>query len=201
MDFKRFNISPMVSNILLIIVIACSAAVMYTINQIDQIINVNLYDYGLTGDAGWSVPYQNFKWIAYGSLTGTIIVCAAVMALGFLKIKQEQETNAAPKEKQPIYQTIPESIISQRKIEEPKPIITSQKSQPEKEQKEKKNKISNKQVSTTTTSSTANGVCPACKKSYSQSLVMLDFEDGKSKLVNVCPNCNHILGDSEQKTQ
>ena len=128
MDIKRFNISPMVSNILLIIVIACSIAVMYTISQIDQIINVKLYDYGLTGDAGWSVPYQNFKWISYGALTGTIIVCAAVMALGFLKMKQEQETNAAPKETQSIYQTTASSY-TQTKTEEPAtPTVSSTKS-------------------------------------------------------------------------
>ncbi len=199
MDFKRFNISPMVSNILLIIVIACSVAVMYTINQIDQIINVNLYDYGLTGDAGWSVPYQNFKWISYGALSGTIIVCAAVMALGFLKIKQEQETNATPKP-QPIYQTQTTPSYTQPKTEETHtPIISNLKSKAAATKEDKKAKQNKPSNYTTNTPSNVNGVCPGCKKTFTQSVVMLDFEGGKSKLVNVCPHCNYVLGDADNK--
>ena len=194
MDIKRFNISPMVSNILLIIVIACSIAVMYTISQIDNIINVKLYDYGLGWDAAWSVPYHNFKWIAYGSLSGTIIVCAAVMALGFLKMKQEKESqNSASKETQPIYQTQTTSSYTQPKTEETHtPILSNLKSKATKE--DKKAKQNN---TTTTTTSNTNGACPGCKKTFTQSLVMLDFEGGKSKLVNVCPHCNYVLGDAD----
>jgi uncharacterized Zn-finger protein len=39
--------------------------------------------------------------------------------------------------------------------------------------------------------------CPNCGKTFGRPMVMLDFADGKSKLVNVCPYCNHVLGSAE----
>lgn len=41
--------------------------------------------------------------------------------------------------------------------------------------------------------------CPSCKRVFSKPLVMLDFSGGKTKLVNVCPYCNTILGSAEEK--
>lgn len=41
--------------------------------------------------------------------------------------------------------------------------------------------------------------CPKCRRVFSKPLVMLDFTDGKTKLVNVCPYCNHVLGCAEMK--
>jgi hypothetical protein len=198
------KISQMLTRILLIVVIACSGAVIYGLSEIDKIINVKLYDYGLQPNDAWLNPYHNFAWIIYGALGATILVSVMVLALGFLKPKEAPRTSFKPQTTPSVVQTPPPAPIqTQPKIqEEPKPIpaptITRQKPQAEKE--EKKPKTTNKQ-SSTSTSSNVNGVCPACKKPYTQSLVMLDFEDGKSKLVNVCPNCNHVLGDSEQKTQ
>lgn len=39
--------------------------------------------------------------------------------------------------------------------------------------------------------------CPSCKKVFSKPLVMLDLRQGKPKLVNVCPYCDHVLGIAE----
>jgi hypothetical protein len=39
--------------------------------------------------------------------------------------------------------------------------------------------------------------CPSCKKVFTKPLAMLDFSQGKTRLVNVCPYCNHILGSAE----
>jgi len=41
--------------------------------------------------------------------------------------------------------------------------------------------------------------CPSCKKVFGRPLVMLNFEDGKNRLVNVCPYCNHVLENTENK--
>jgi len=40
--------------------------------------------------------------------------------------------------------------------------------------------------------------CPKCHKVFSKPLVMLDFSGGKTRLVNVCPYCNHVLGSAEE---
>ncbi|MDH5483236.1 MAG: hypothetical protein OEY22_10250 [Candidatus Bathyarchaeota archaeon] len=41
--------------------------------------------------------------------------------------------------------------------------------------------------------------CPNCKRVFGKPLVMLDFSDGKTKLVNVCPYCNYVLGKADAK--
>jgi len=41
--------------------------------------------------------------------------------------------------------------------------------------------------------------CPKCKKVFAKPLVMLDFAHGKTRLVNVCPYCNAMLGEANEK--
>ena len=41
--------------------------------------------------------------------------------------------------------------------------------------------------------------CPNCKKVFSKPLNMLDFSHGKTRLVNVCPYCNHTLDNADDK--
>jgi uncharacterized Zn-finger protein len=41
--------------------------------------------------------------------------------------------------------------------------------------------------------------CPKCKKMFGRPLVMLNFEAGKNRLVNVCPYCSHVLGSAENE--
>lgn len=41
--------------------------------------------------------------------------------------------------------------------------------------------------------------CPQCKKVFGKPLNMLDFSGGKPRLANVCPYCNHILPDKDEK--
>lgn len=41
--------------------------------------------------------------------------------------------------------------------------------------------------------------CPKCERVFSKPLVMLDFSGGKTRLVNVCPYCNHVLGCAEDE--
>jgi len=39
--------------------------------------------------------------------------------------------------------------------------------------------------------------CPNCKKVFSKPLTMLDFTRGTTRLINVCPYCNHVLGSAD----
>jgi hypothetical protein len=43
--------------------------------------------------------------------------------------------------------------------------------------------------------------CPKCRKVFGKPLTMLDFSGGRTRLVNVCPYCNHILGSANEKTE
>jgi DNA-directed RNA polymerase subunit RPC12/RpoP len=40
--------------------------------------------------------------------------------------------------------------------------------------------------------------CSNCEKTFSKPLVSLSFERGKSKFVNTCPYCNHVIGEVEE---
>ena len=42
--------------------------------------------------------------------------------------------------------------------------------------------------------------CPKCHKVFGKPLSMLDFSGGKTRLVNVCPYCNHVLGDADDSS-
>ncbi len=65
----------------------------------------------------------------------------------------------------------------------------------------------NKQVSTKLNSGQAkifreNSMlirCVECGKVFSKPLTMLDFSNGKPRLANVCPYCNHVLGSADDK--
>jgi hypothetical protein len=39
--------------------------------------------------------------------------------------------------------------------------------------------------------------CPKCKKVFSRPLTILSSEGGRSKLLNVCPYCNNVLGEND----
>jgi DNA-directed RNA polymerase subunit RPC12/RpoP len=41
--------------------------------------------------------------------------------------------------------------------------------------------------------------CTRCGKVFNKPLTMLDFTNGKPRLANVCPYCNHILGSTDDK--
>jgi len=41
--------------------------------------------------------------------------------------------------------------------------------------------------------------CPHCKKLFSKPLVMLDFSNGRTRLVNVCPHCNAKLEELDNR--
>jgi hypothetical protein len=39
--------------------------------------------------------------------------------------------------------------------------------------------------------------CPKCDRLFGRPMSMLDFSSGKTRLVNVCPYCNQVLGNTE----
>jgi uncharacterized Zn-finger protein len=41
--------------------------------------------------------------------------------------------------------------------------------------------------------------CPKCRRVFGKPLVMLDFSGGKTRLVNVCPYCGHVLGSADER--
>ncbi len=216
MSYSRFNNNQWLSRILLIAIIAFSGAVMYAVNEIDKIVNVQLYQYDLQFSADWANPYHSFTSIIYAGLGAAIAISAVLLLLGFIKnktpaptqivtsIKQEKTaTKPVQAPPQPVY-TQPKTQPKQVEPPAATPKIVATQPKPQSATttavtitEEKTQKTTNKQNKT----QNQTNACPSCKKTFSQPLVMLDFEGGKSKLVNVCPYCNQVLGDTEQKSQ
>jgi outer membrane biosynthesis protein TonB len=215
MNIKRLGITEPLSRILLIIIIVFSGVVMFAVNEIDKIVNIQLYQYKLTFSYDWATPYWNLTNIIYISLATTMTISAALLLLGLIKPKEPAQTNLniktePPKPPQPI-QPQPQPILTQAQPKTqtqsqtqnktppapaptPAPAITKQQVKLEQAEEEKPKPAKK--------ASTANrNTCPTCKKTFTQPLVMLDFENGKSKLVNVCPYCNQVLGDADQKNE
>jgi len=210
MESSRSNINQWISRILLIAIIAISAVLLYALNEIDRIINVQLYDYQLQFSLDWANPYWGFTQIIYVSIGITMILSAVILLLGFVKPKKATQPLSTLKSSQKPIQTTPLPIYTKPKTQQPKPAeITIIQHNPEPattqtikaKPVEIKTKTNKTAVTTTTETAQATSTCPSCKKGFSQPLVMLDFEGGKSKLVNVCPYCNQVLSDKEQKNE
>lgn len=145
----------------LIAAIAVSILVMYFLQQIDQIINGTLYNYGLQMNNAWYGPYSSFAWIIYTCLSVIAILSGLSLIIGLKAYKNEAQIS----------------------VESKKPI-----------QLEADTSIPQEQDS-----DNVNSSCPHCKKTFTKPIVMLNFEGGKTKLVNVCPHCSHTLGSAEEK--
>jgi uncharacterized Zn-finger protein len=163
----------------LVACIASAAFVMFMITKIDEIVNVQLYAYNLQFNHAWADSFWNYTHLMYVGLGVPIALSAFAIAVSFVKKSDEApEINVAH-----LKVSKQETIVQPK----PQPVVSEE---PKIKDKEKENKNG------------ANGMvisCPSCKKVFSRPLVMLNFEGGKTRLVNVCPYCNHVLGSAENE--
>jgi len=223
MDFKRLATNQWINRTLLIVIIVLSGIVMFVINQVDSIIHVQLYQYGLEFNPDWANPYWNYAKIMNIGLAATIGVSAVILLLGFIRpkpkleepiMKQERNEPKQPTlrvQAQPVIETPPKQQTPQGEPQsqpapqlqpkpQPKPQVQESQSKPQPAPQETVQEQKPKTSKQPKGNAKAANTCPSCKKAFTQPLVMLDFEGGKSKLVNVCPYCNQVLGDAEGKT-
>lgn len=62
-------------------------------------------------------------------------------------------------------------------------------------------KVSNKESSNPNKKSSMLISCPSCKRLFNKPMTMLDFSSGSAKLVNICPYCSAVLGNSEETVE
>jgi uncharacterized Zn-finger protein len=199
MSFKRSIAGPWIYRIVLVLIIAFSATIMYLVDRIDKIIHVQLYGFGLQFSTEWAEPYWLLMWIIYGSLAVMIILSAIILVASFIKPQPKFPTYTPKQEPtqvkvQPIIQAPKETQPQPKPTIENQPPPLQTRTEPPQQTKPKP-----KTVNKIKTAATSTIGCPSCRKTFTQPLVMLDFEGGKSKLVNVCPYCNQVLGDNEEK--
>jgi uncharacterized Zn-finger protein len=150
-----------------------SAVVMiFLLDNIDSIIHGDLYNYGLQMSTEWANPYWTYLRLIYVMLGVPMVVSLLAIVAGFWMTR---ERVAASVTKQPQWQQKPKRVV----CETPK----------------LKEEIRSSDETREDGSMVIS--CPTCKKVFSRPLVMLNFEGGKTKLVNVCPYCNRVLGSAE----
>jgi DNA-directed RNA polymerase subunit RPC12/RpoP len=165
MDPKRLSkIERLLYRAVLVTWIVSAALMLFLLNKIDMIVNTELYNFGLQLSAEWLLPYWTYIRLNYALLGLPIALSLLALSIGFIR-KNEG---------------VAENVTKQR----PKP-------QPTISQGSLLRKENNKSPEAASTSLIS---CSACKKEFSRPLVSLSFAAGKTRLVNVCPYCNHTLG-------
>jgi hypothetical protein len=146
--------------------------------QVDEIVNVRLYNYGLQFDYEWATPYWTFLRMALFLLVGIALIN------GISTITQIIELRGMPRHKR----------IIQRQRERPKPTkVPEYKPKPEPQPTEIR-RIDSSEDGVEVMALPI--VCNKCGKLFTQPLCMFDFKSGKPRLVNVCPYCNAVLAVS-----
>jgi uncharacterized Zn-finger protein len=157
--------------VVLAVWIASAAFGIYLLTRFDTLVHGELYNFGLEFDPAWASSYYSYMQLMCIALGVPIALSVFSILIGF-----KRETGKAP-EPGPKQELKPKLTQPQ-----PQPVVCE----------ERKAKI-------TEANSSMVISCPSCKKVFSRPLVMLNFEGGKTKLVNVCPYCNNVLGSAENE--
>lgn len=172
MDLKSALSNKWLGRVIVVVWIACTASTFFMFYNLDQVMNTTSYEYGLQFSTEWANPYWMYLRLTYGFLFLSSGLGFIALMIGLSKsnpmIKETLDI-AQTRQKQPV-------ISNKRKIKEEKPIPKI---------KPARRDENNMVIS-----------CPNCRKVFSRPLVMLNFEGGKTRLVNVCPYCNHSLGQA-----
>jgi uncharacterized Zn-finger protein len=171
MNLRRLSNNSWLYRAVLATWIASAIIVMFLLSRIDTVVNVELYKHGLQFSYDWASPYWTYLNLNYIALGVPLALSLFAIAIGF--------TGRSKK--------VPENIAEQQPKSQP---VASQEQKSKESSKNAAPKEANK-------SSTAGISCPNCKKTFSRPMVILDSASGKSRLVNVCPYCDHVLGNEE----
>lgn len=166
---QKFNRLVMV---VLAVWIASAAVGIYLLTRFDTLVHGQLYDFGLRFDQAWASSYYSYMQLMYIALGVPIALSVFSIAIGF-KRETDKTSEPAPKLKPKLTQPQPQPVVCEERKVKVKEV----------------NKGNNSMVIS----------CPSCKKVFGRPLVMLNFEGGKTRLVNVCPYCNHVLGNAENE--
>ncbi len=170
MGLKRMLSSNWFIRLVLISWIICGVSIYVVFKNMELIVHGQLYYYGLRFSPDWANPYRIYTWLIY------LCLCLPMALSGLALVSSFIKTEKVP-EKQ---NTIPQRT-------RPQPAIVKVESRsavrPERFENVDGDGIS----------------CPHCKKVFGRALVMLDFRNGKNRMVSVCPYCNQVLGHTSEE--
>ncbi len=158
------------------VVLAIAVAVLLL--QVDRIVNVSLYSFGLQFDYEWATPYWTFLRLGLGLLG--CLAAVNVFSLIYIILTHEPPVHREPTaiRSKPSLKALRQEVVREKAH-----IKTS-------EEESREVKTDGVEVVALPM------VCNKCGKVFSQPLCMFDFKSGKPRLVNVCPYCNAVLAVS-----
>ncbi len=175
MDFKSLLNNNWLDRVIIAAWILSAVIVIFLLTNLDVIVNGTLYDFGLQFSNEWGQPYWMYLRLSYAFLGVSSGLGLTALAIGFFRSK-----NAVPET----------ATVALEKSNKNKVTDNAIKIKPT-EQKPKR-KLSTEENNMIIS-------CPNCKKVFGRPLVMLNFEGGKTKLVNVCPYCNNSLDQTNNE--
>jgi hypothetical protein len=145
----------------------------FILTQLDGIVNGTLYNYGLHFSNGWALQYWALDRLVYICLFIPSLLGAFTLVFDLWRSRAERSRARVPEvsrvERVPEVKRVEDNVATCRAA----PVV---------------------QTAARDTSMMIS--CPKCKKLFGRPLNMLDFTSGKAQLINVCPYCNHVLGDA-----
>jgi len=99
MNLKGFLQGPWFQRIVLLVWLVSSALVMFSQKNIDSIVNVTLYRYGLQFSNDWAIPYWTYARLLYATQFVSIALSAVALTSGFLKKDNSDKHVPKPEEK------------------------------------------------------------------------------------------------------
>jgi hypothetical protein len=210
------------SRIILGVWIVNGFLVIYLIAQIDNMVNVQLYNFGLEFSSLWADAYWINSRLIMVLLGISMALSIVAFLAGFRKSREKAEPPQvalaekaqAPLENLPVVseknplalleetpiamptatsepETAPEPAVvngPQFEVIQPEVIQHEQGSCEEEHSEAEDESRVNVDVGLVI-------LCPNCGKVFNRPLVMMDSSSGTTRLVNVCPFCNHTLGE------
>jgi len=166
MDFKSLLNNNWLDRVIIAAWILSAVLVIFMLTNLDVLVNGTLYNFGLQFSNEWSQPFWLYLRLSYAFLGVSSGLGLTALAIGFYRSKN----------------FVPETAVVTVENNKRNKTIDNAKKIEQKPKRKLSNEENNMIIS-----------CPNCKKVFGRPLVMLNFEGGKTKLVNVCPYCNNSL--------
>ncbi len=194
MNPNRLLESKWPNRIVLMFWIVGGVTAWFLLTRVDLIVNGTLYSYGLQFSHNWLDPYWTYNRVINALLLVSVGLGGFSLALDFARIRKVVAGSTTE-----VSVRTPEVQVEEPKTEEDVGLLADAGEAIEEQAAEevKPQKRSVEEPKLKDSSNTLIISCPSCKKVFSRPLVMLDFSAGKTRLVNVCPYCNHVLGEAE----
>jgi uncharacterized Zn-finger protein len=113
MTVKTFLQGPRFQRIVLLVWLVSSGVVMFSQKNVDSIVHVTLYSYGLQFSNNWAQPYWTYARLLYASQFIPIALSVVALASGLLK--KDNGDKHAPKRKETLKKTVTTRVETERR--------------------------------------------------------------------------------------